>query len=316
MAVDVTLQDVQSGYQTDVINNNFQAIETALTDAVSRSNTAPNQMSGDLDLNSHKLLNASEVDTLLLKVGGISIASGALAVGPMGNNGWSPVFAIVTDSARRVLQLKSYVGGQGTPPTDNINFYVGSTGMTSVLANGVDIRGAAGAGSGDMTVAVYDAAGVGGQLVNTTATQNLSGKTLTSGSLGSAVTAVTASPGDNDTSIATTAFVTDATTKETTQNSQTGTTYTLALTDAGGFVEITNASGITLTVPPNSSVAFPLKTRIDIVQQGAGQISVAAGAGVTIRSSGSKLKLTGQYSGATLLKRATDEWYLIGDIST
>ena len=315
MAVDVTLQDVQSGYQTDVINNNFQAIETALTDAVSRSSVAPNQMQADLDLNSHKLLNAAEVDTLLLKVGGVSIASGALAVGPMGNNGWSPSFAIVNDSARRVLQLKSYVGGQGTPPTDNINFYVGSTGMTSVLANGVDIRGAAGAGSGDMTVAVYDAAGIAQQVVGTTATQTLTNKTLTSPVINNG-TATTQAPGDNDMSIATTAFVTDATTKETTQRSVVTTTDTLVLADAGGFVEYNNASTITVTVPPNSSVAFQLKTRIDLIQQGAGQVSVAAGAGVTIRSSGSKLKLTGQYSGATLLKRATDEWYLIGDITT
>jgi len=315
MAVDVTLQDVQSRYQTDVINNNFQAIETALTDAVSRSSVAPNQMQADLDLNSHKLLNAAEVDTLLLKVGGVSIASGALAVGPMGNNGWSPSFAIVNDSARRVLQLKSYVGGQGTPPTDNINFYVGSTGMTSVLANGVDIRGAAGAGSGDMTVAVYDAAGIAQQVVGTTATQTLTNKTLTSPVINNG-TATTQAPGDNDMSIATTAFVTDATTKETTQRSVVTTTDTLVLADAGGFVEYNNASTITVTVPPNSSVAFQLKTRIDLIQQGAGQVSVAAGAGVTIRSSGSKLKLTGQYSGATLLKRATDEWYLIGDITT
>lgn len=90
---------------------------------------------------------------------------------------------------------------------------------------------------------------------------------------------------------------------------------TLALVDAGQVVEMNAAGALNLTIPPNSSVAFPVKTRIDIVQIGAGQVSFVAGAGVTIRSSGGKLKLTGQYSGACLYKRGTDEWVLMGDIA-
>jgi hypothetical protein len=99
------------------------------------------------------------------------------------------------------------------------------------------------------------------------------------------------------------------------ENAQTGTTYTLVLTDAGKMVTLSNASAITMTVPPNSSVAFPVNSRIDLLQYGAGQVTVAAGSGVTIYSSGFKLKLTGQYSGATLWKKATDTWVLVGDIS-
>lgn len=99
------------------------------------------------------------------------------------------------------------------------------------------------------------------------------------------------------------------------ENAQTGTTYTLVLTDAGKMVTMTNASSNTLTVPPNSSVAFPTNTRIDLIQYGAGQTTIAAGSGVTIYSSGSKLKLTGQYSGASLWKKSTDTWVLIGDIT-
>ncbi len=98
------------------------------------------------------------------------------------------------------------------------------------------------------------------------------------------------------------------------ENAQTGTTYTLALSDAGKMVTLTNASAITLTIPTNGSVGFPVNTRIDLLQYGAGQVTIA-GAGVTIYSSGSKLKLTGQYSGASLWKKATDTWVLIGDIS-
>lgn len=99
------------------------------------------------------------------------------------------------------------------------------------------------------------------------------------------------------------------------ENAQTGTTYTLVLSDAGKMVTLTNASAITLTVPPNSSVAFPTNTRIDLLQYGAGQVTVAAGAGVTIYSKASALKLSAQYAGATLWKKATDTWVLVGDIS-
>lgn len=98
------------------------------------------------------------------------------------------------------------------------------------------------------------------------------------------------------------------------RNAQTGTTYTLVLGDAGNVVSMNNASANTLTVPPNSSVAFPVGTQVDLVQLGAGQTAIAAGGGVTIRSDTGKLKLSGQYVGATLLKLATDEWLLAGNI--
>ena len=99
------------------------------------------------------------------------------------------------------------------------------------------------------------------------------------------------------------------------ENAQTGTTYTLVAADAGKMVTLTNASAITLTIPTNASVAFPVNTRIDLLQYGAGQVTVG-GAGVTINSSGAKLKLTGQYSGASLWKKATDTWVLIGDLAS
>lgn len=100
-----------------------------------------------------------------------------------------------------------------------------------------------------------------------------------------------------------------------TANRQTA-SYTLVIGDADKLVEMNNASANNLTVPPNSSVAFSVGTQIIIAQYGAGQTTVVAGSGVTIRSSGGKLKLTGQYSGGTLIKIATDEWYLFGDIAS
>ena len=98
-------------------------------------------------------------------------------------------------------------------------------------------------------------------------------------------------------------------------SNQTGTAYTLVLTDATKVVECNNGSAIALTVPPNSGVAFAVGAQIIITQQGAGQVTITAGAGVTLRSASAKLKLTGQYSSATLIKRATDEWYVTGDLA-
>ena len=91
--------------------------------------------------------------------------------------------------------------------------------------------------------------------------------------------------------------------------------YTLVLADAGKLVEVSNASANTLTVPPNSSVAFPTGTQIVVVQQGAGATTVTAGAGVTLRSKDSNLAVDGQYSSAALIKRATDEWYVTGALA-
>lgn len=95
-------------------------------------------------------------------------------------------------------------------------------------------------------------------------------------------------------------------------NSQTGTTYTLVLTDVAKVLSMSNASAITLTVPTNASVAFPTGTQILVYQAGAGQVTVA-GAGVTLRSSGSRLKTFGQYAVIGLLKIATDEWVVFGN---
>jgi hypothetical protein len=96
-------------------------------------------------------------------------------------------------------------------------------------------------------------------------------------------------------------------------NAQTGTSYTLVLTDAGRAIEMNNASANTLTVPTDASVAFPVGTVIDIFQTGAGQTTVG-GAGVTINARPG-LKLSGQWATATLIKRATNTWLLTGSLS-
>lgn len=96
------------------------------------------------------------------------------------------------------------------------------------------------------------------------------------------------------------------------QNARTD-SYTLVLSDAGKLIEMGKATAQTLTIPTNASVAFPIGTKIDVVQTGAGETTIA-GAGVTINSEGSKLKLNAQWAAATLIKRATDTWVVIGSL--
>jgi hypothetical protein len=63
--------------------------------------------------------------------------------GEAGDTGWSPLFAIVSDGERRVLQIIDWTGGTGTEPSTT-NQFIGAVGIVSSAAAAVDIRGAAG----------------------------------------------------------------------------------------------------------------------------------------------------------------------------
>lgn len=90
--------------------------------------------------------------------------------------------------------------------------------------------------------------------------------------------------------------------------------YTAVLSDSGKIVEIANASANTFTIPPNSSVAFSVGTQITVVQTDTGQTTITAGSGVTINATPG-LKLRDRWSSATIIKRATDTWLAVGDLS-
>ena len=96
-------------------------------------------------------------------------------------------------------------------------------------------------------------------------------------------------------------------------NAQTA-SYTLVLTDASDIVEMNVGSANNLTIPLNSSVAFPTGTVITVLQTGAGQTTINPTGGVTVNGTPG-LKLRAQWSSATLIKRATDTWVAIGDLS-
>jgi hypothetical protein len=97
-------------------------------------------------------------------------------------------------------------------------------------------------------------------------------------------------------------------------NPQTGTSYTLVLSDNGKVVEVANASAITLSIPTNST-AFPIGSQITVLQSGVGQITIAAATpGTTTVNATPGLKLRAQWSSAVLIKRNTEQWVVIGDL--
>jgi hypothetical protein len=148
----------------------------------------------------------------------------------------------------------------------------------SYLANGA-VANLSGTNTGDQTLPTFPS----GTIVGTTDTQTLTNKTLTDAKLTSAI------------------------------NAQTGTSYTLVLTDASKLITLSNASAIAVTIPTNASVAFPIGTQIDLCQIGAGKVTFS-GSGVTIDSQGSNKSIAAQWVGISLIKTATDEWLLIGNL--
>jgi hypothetical protein len=99
--------------------------------------------------------------------------------------------------------------------------------------------------------------------------------------------------------------------KKVVRNRQTA-SYTLVVGDKDKLVEMNVASANNLTVPAS---IFADGDQILLAQYGAGQTTVVAGSGMTIRSNGGKLKLNVQYSGASLVFVSATEAYLFGDIA-
>ena len=98
-------------------------------------------------------------------------------------------------------------------------------------------------------------------------------------------------------------------------NAQTGTTYTLVVGDLNKLVTASNASAITLTVPPS---VFSANDVINIQQIGAGQVTFAQGSGVTITSTGATAtapKIRAQYSSASVICTASNTFTIVGDLA-
>jgi hypothetical protein len=104
-----------------------------------------------------------------------------------------------------------------------------------------------------------------------------------------------------------------------TTNAQTGTSYTLVLSDAGKYIEMNNASPNTVTVPATLTPDFPVGTEITIIQTGTGKTTIGFASGVVINyysnTAAATSSIKAQWSAATLIKRATNTWVLIGNLT-
>lgn len=98
-------------------------------------------------------------------------------------------------------------------------------------------------------------------------------------------------------------------------NTQTGTTFAPALTDAGRLITLSNASAIAVTIAADATTDFPVGTQLLMMQLGAGQVTVSGAAGVTIVSR-SGTKTAGQYALISLIKVAANQWVVGGDATT
>lgn len=102
-------------------------------------------------------------------------------------------------------------------------------------------------------------------------------------------------------------------------NSQTA-SYTLTLADKDKLIEMNVASANTVTIPTNTSVAFPIGTQITVLQTGAGATSIVVTAGVTLNATpqgtANRANLRATWSSVTLIKRGTDTWVALGDLQS
>ncbi len=241
-----------------------------------------------LALNDNKANNSeiARLEQLIEEISGMP--------GTNGTNGWSPVLAVVVDGARRVYQVVAWIGGSGTPPP--VNKFLGPTDWVNTAAEAVDVRGPAGSGgagavdsvNGQTGEVILDKADVGLQDVDNT------------------------SDADKPISTAQQNALDQKANKITGLNVQTD-DYVLVISDAYKIVEMNKATAVSLTIPPNVDVAFPIGTETKTHQLEAGQATIVAGDGVTIRTA-ETLLLAKRYAGATLYKRATNEWILIGNL--
>jgi hypothetical protein len=99
-----------------------------------------------------------------------------------------------------------------------------------------------------------------------------------------------------------------------TVNSSASTAYTLALTDVDKMLLLTAATAVAVSIPLNSTTAFPLGSTINLTQYGAGQVTISGVSGVTVNSTpGAKTRA--QYSAVSVIKVDTDSWVLFGDLT-
>lgn len=100
-------------------------------------------------------------------------------------------------------------------------------------------------------------------------------------------------------------------------NAQTGTSYTLVLSDNGKLVTLANASPVSVTIPLNSSVALPVGAVIMMAAYDAGAVTISGAGGVTVVSTGATAAtpvIRAQYSSVGAIQTSANNWLVVGDL--
>jgi hypothetical protein len=87
--------------------------------------------------------------------------------------------------------------------------------------------------------------------------------------------------------------------------------YTLQLTDKNSFIKMNSTTDVTVTIPTNASVAFPIGTKIAIMKYGTGDVTIVGATGVTLRDPNSQATITTQYDVRVIVKIGTNEWVVV-----
>jgi hypothetical protein len=223
---------------------------------------------------------AIDVDTINEEIVFITNQSSDTMTIVRGQAGSSAVTHSAGASVKHVLSSYDLTNFQGAvTPIASLGFGGSTSGTTTVQATAV-------AGTNTLTLP----ATTSDTLVGKATTDTLTNKTLTSPTINSAKINLAL-------------------------NAQTGTTYTLVASDSSKLVTASNAAAIVITIPPS---IFAAGEQINVQQIGAGQVTFAAGVGVTVTSTGATSaapKLRAQFSACTVICTASNTFTVIGDLS-
>ena len=222
-------------------------------------------------------LNQNTTGTALNVTGTVAIVNGGTGQ-TSANAALNALLPVQTANNGKYLTTNGFDTSWATIPTGGVTtFSAGTTGLTPATAT-----------SGAVTLGGTLAVANGG-------------------------TGVTSSTGSGDNVLGTSPTITDPKIAQSI-NTQTGTSYTAVLADSNKVITLSNSLAITFTIPLNASVAFPIGTSLNVAQLGAGQVTIAGAGGVTIFGIGTKI--AAQYGAATAIQIATNQWLLVGNLTT